>query len=158
MSSFLFKRSRGCSSLICQNTGTTTPTLGSTQFHNRIDSDQIHSRLPSGFSLFFTKFTKNPSGSNQNLAKAYPFEFRNLQDMTLASGFSILRQNILKTPSGFRCFATQAAVEPSTSDGLTVDGIVANQWTILDERESDWRSHAAAIAQSIQVIKKRLQV
>ncbi|CAI0435705.1 unnamed protein product [Linum tenue] len=50
-----------------------------------------------------------------------------------------------------------AAAELSTSDGLTVDRIVASNWAILDESESDWKSHAAAIAQSIQVIKKRLQ-
>ncbi|KAM7277570.1 hypothetical protein ACFE04_004704 [Oxalis oulophora] len=50
-----------------------------------------------------------------------------------------------------------AAIEASTSDGLTVDGIVSKQWTILEDSESDWKSHAAAIAQSIQVIKKRLQ-
>ena len=55
-------------------------------------------------------------------------------------------------------FSIEAAVEPSTSDGLTVDGILANQWTILDENESDWKSHASAIAQSICLIKKRLQV
>lgn len=48
--------------------------------------------------------------------------------------------------------------EPTTSDGLTIEGIVAKGWTILDEAESDWRSHAAATAQSIQLIKKRLQV
>lgn len=59
---------------------------------------------------------------------------------------------------GLRLFATQAAIEPATSDGLTVEGIVSNQWTILDESESDWKSHAAAIAQSISLIKKRLQV
>ncbi|CAI0446615.1 unnamed protein product, partial [Linum tenue] len=40
---------------------------------------------------------------------------------------------------------------------MTVDRIVASNWAILDESESDWKSHAAAIAQSIQVIKKRLQ-
>ncbi|XP_022719524.1 peptide chain release factor PrfB2, chloroplastic isoform X3 [Durio zibethinus] len=54
-------------------------------------------------------------------------------------------------------FGTQAAIEPCTSDGLTVDGITGSKWTILEESESDWRSHAAATAQSIQVIKKRLQ-
>jgi hypothetical protein len=48
--------------------------------------------------------------------------------------------------------------EPTTSDGLTVEGIVGKRWTILDEGESDWRSHAAAIAQSIKLIKNRLQV
>lgn len=57
-----------------------------------------------------------------------------------------------------RLFSTQIAFEPSTSDGLTVEGILGNRWTILDESESDWRSHAAAIAQSIHLIKKRLQV
>ncbi|CAL1407668.1 unnamed protein product [Linum trigynum] len=40
---------------------------------------------------------------------------------------------------------------------LVRDRIVASNWAILDESESDWKSHAAAIAQSIQVIKKRLQ-
>ncbi|KAE8711529.1 Peptide chain release factor PrfB2 [Hibiscus syriacus] len=56
-----------------------------------------------------------------------------------------------------REFGSQVAVEPCTSDGLTVDGIASSQWTILEESESDWKSHAAAIAQSIQVIKRRLQ-
>ncbi|CAL5402058.1 unnamed protein product [Camellia sinensis] len=57
----------------------------------------------------------------------------------------------------FRLFSSQVAVEPSTSDGLTVEGIIANQWPILEESESDWKSHASAIAQSIHLIKKRLQ-
>ncbi|KAJ3683053.1 hypothetical protein LUZ60_013280 [Juncus effusus] len=47
--------------------------------------------------------------------------------------------------------------ELATSDGLTVDGIVGKGWNIAEESESDWRSHAAAIAQSIQLIKKRSQ-
>ncbi|KAM3752381.1 hypothetical protein ACB098_03G014200 [Castanea mollissima] len=55
------------------------------------------------------------------------------------------------------CFSTEAVVEPSTTDGLTVEGIMASNWTILDESESDWRSHAAAVAQSIHLIKKRLK-
>ncbi|GLT77783.1 hypothetical protein SLA2020_493410 [Shorea laevis] len=42
-------------------------------------------------------------------------------------------------------------------DGLTVEAILASNWTILDESESDWKSHAAAIAQSIHLIKKRLK-
>lgn len=60
---------------------------------------------------------------------------------------------------GVRLFSSQAAAgtEPSTSDGLTAEGILANNWTILDESENDWRSHASAIAQSIHLIKKRLQ-
>lgn len=56
-----------------------------------------------------------------------------------------------------RCLSYHVDAEPSTSDGLTVDGIIAKQWTILNENDIDWKSHAAAIAQSINVIKKRLQ-
>ncbi|KVI11012.1 hypothetical protein Ccrd_010586 [Cynara cardunculus var. scolymus] len=86
-----------------------------------------------------------------------------------ASGLELLSNNASGVSSiwykrlNFSCgstrllFSTQAAVEPSTSDGLTVDGIIANEWTILDENESDWKSHASAIAQSIGLIKKRLQ-
>ncbi|KNA06215.1 hypothetical protein SOVF_183120 [Spinacia oleracea] len=58
--------------------------------------------------------------------------------------------------SGVRFFATQATA-PATSDGLTVEGIVASPWPILDEDEGDWKSHASAVAQSIHLIKKRLQ-
>ncbi|XP_068473949.1 peptide chain release factor PrfB2, chloroplastic isoform X2 [Phaseolus vulgaris] len=50
-----------------------------------------------------------------------------------------------------------AATEPSTSDGLTVQKILANNWNILDENDGDWKSHAAAVAQSINLIKRRLQ-
>ncbi|XP_022159817.1 peptide chain release factor PrfB2, chloroplastic isoform X2 [Momordica charantia] len=87
-------------------------------------------------------------GTASNLAKKHD---------ALASGCANF-----KKISGFpfcspRLFSTQVAVEPSTSDGLTVDGIIGNRWTILDESESDWRSHAAAIAQSIHLIKRRLQ-
>uniref|UniRef100_A0A2N9IDN1 Peptide chain release factor domain-containing protein n=1 Tax=Fagus sylvatica TaxID=28930 RepID=A0A2N9IDN1_FAGSY len=56
-----------------------------------------------------------------------------------------------------RYFGTEAAVQPSTSDGLTVEGIMDSNWTILDESENDWKSHAAAVAQSIHLVKKRLK-
>ncbi|XP_059648431.1 peptide chain release factor PrfB2, chloroplastic [Cornus florida] len=59
--------------------------------------------------------------------------------------------------SWVRFFGSQAAIEPSTSDGLTVERIISSQWAIHDESESDWKSHASAIAQSIHLIKKRLQ-
>jgi hypothetical protein len=45
-----------------------------------------------------------------------------------------------------------------TADGLTVDSIASKGWTILPEAERDWRSHAAAVAQSVKVIKRRLKV
>ncbi|KAB1213004.1 Peptide chain release factor 2, partial [Morella rubra] len=41
--------------------------------------------------------------------------------------------------------------------GFTVERIVASNWPILDESESDWKSHAAAIAQSIHLIKRRMK-
>ncbi|CAN1219545.1 Peptide chain release factor PrfB2, chloroplastic [Linum perenne] len=77
----------------------------------------------------------------------------------LSSGLS---REILSQRRVLRCLGSHAAAEAaakvvSTSDGLTVDGIVASNWPILDESENDWKSHAAAIAQSIQVIKRRLQ-
>ncbi|XP_010414980.1 PREDICTED: peptide chain release factor PrfB2, chloroplastic [Camelina sativa] len=56
-----------------------------------------------------------------------------------------------------RSLSSEAVAVASTCDGLTVERIIAYQWPILDESESDWKSHAAAIAQSIQVIKRRLQ-
>ncbi|KAL0919087.1 hypothetical protein M5K25_011160 [Dendrobium thyrsiflorum] len=59
-----------------------------------------------------------------------------------------------------RRFSTSAGAvvsDPKTSDGMTVAAIVAKRWPILDESEGDWKSHAAVIAQSIQLIKKRLQ-
>lgn len=59
-----------------------------------------------------------------------------------------------------RWFSSPAPVleAPRTVDGLTVDSIADKGWTILAEAESDWRSHAAAVAQSIRLIKKRLKV
>ncbi|OVA02541.1 Peptide chain release factor class I/class II [Macleaya cordata] len=65
--------------------------------------------------------------------------------------------NPLVPSISIRYFNSQAVIEPRTSDGLTVDDIIASRWPILDENESDWKSHAAAVAQSIQLIKKRLQ-
>jgi peptide chain release factor 2 len=55
--------------------------------------------------------------------------------------------------------STEAVAEaPMTADGLTIDSIADKGWTILPEAESDWRSHAAAVAQSVKLIKKRLKV
>ncbi|KAG9441755.1 hypothetical protein H6P81_017609 [Aristolochia fimbriata] len=55
-------------------------------------------------------------------------------------------------------FSSLSSLESrKTSEGLSVDKILDQRWPILDESQSDWRSHAAAIALSIQVIKKRLK-
>ncbi|XP_026457461.1 peptide chain release factor PrfB2, chloroplastic-like isoform X2 [Papaver somniferum] len=69
-----------------------------------------------------------------------------------------IHQNYLVSSLKIRSFSSQAVTdELQTTDGLTVDQITASQWPILDETEGDWRSHASAVAQSIQLIKKRLQ-
>ncbi|KAI3918943.1 hypothetical protein MKW98_017391 [Papaver atlanticum] len=69
-----------------------------------------------------------------------------------------IHQNYLVSSLKIRSFSSQVVTdELQTTDGLTVDQITASQWPILDETEGDWRSHASAVAQSIQLIKKRLQ-
>ncbi|XP_006649959.1 peptide chain release factor PrfB2, chloroplastic [Oryza brachyantha] len=64
-----------------------------------------------------------------------------------------------RDPPTTRWFSSPAMVAevPMTADGLTVDSIAGKGWTILPEAESDWRSHAAAVAQSVKLIKKRLK-
>ncbi|KAJ3699767.1 hypothetical protein LUZ61_003472 [Rhynchospora tenuis] len=96
---------------------------------------------------FLCSETQNPKSIN-------PFSPLSIYNSTLASPyrFSSERRWYCSSPS-----SAAEVEEPTTSDGLTVDGIVAKGWTMLDEAQSDWRSHAAAIAQSIQLIKKRLQ-
>lgn len=119
----------------------------------------ILSRYQTIPTIFQSPSDPQPTNKPQNHASGFQFLSKNL------SGFS----SILNRRLNFSCgsifnnntqllFSTQTAVEPSTSDGLTVDGIAANQWMILDESESDWKSHASAIAQSVRLIKKRLQV
>ncbi|XP_027107931.1 peptide chain release factor PrfB2, chloroplastic-like isoform X2 [Coffea arabica] len=109
--------------------------LTQSQSYNSSPSSQNHSVLPSGYGYLGKKNSGCSSSSLQRL----------------------------EIPPGILCNGrfygsqSQTAIEPSTSDGLTVDGIIANNWTILDEDESDWKSHASAIAQSIHLIKKRLK-
>ncbi|KAI7994146.1 hypothetical protein LOK49_LG11G00995 [Camellia lanceoleosa] len=109
--------------------------------------------------------TCNPSSSNRKyLIHGSGYDFFLRKNFT---GSSLISVGNSKLSSGsdlgllnsihFRLFSSQVAVELSTSDGLTVEGIIANQWPILEESESDWKSHASAIAQSIHLIKKRLQ-
>lgn len=63
------------------------------------------------------------------------------------------------SPTQARFWASQPeSTEHSTSDELTVQAILSNNWPILDENDSDWKSHATAVAQSIHLIKRRLQV
>ncbi|KAM6578653.1 hypothetical protein CsatB_030490 [Cannabis sativa] len=140
----------------------------------------------SGSSSFLAGISKIPSGSFPYHSISRYFSTSVSKDNVLGSGsvastktnnygsercrFSHHRSSVLeKRVSGFSSssgfvplsffhwFSTQTAIEPSTSDGLTVDRILNNDWTILDESENDWKSHAAAVAQSIHLIKKRLQ-
>lgn len=77
------------------------------------------------------------------------------------SGLVLYPVNPLKTSSfciSERFFGSEATAELSSSDGLTVEGIIASQWAIVEESVSDWKSHASSIAQSIHLIKKRLKV
>ncbi|PQP99776.1 peptide chain release factor PrfB2 chloroplastic [Prunus yedoensis var. nudiflora] len=94
---------------------------------------------------------KNITGSHCSLLSSISFGSQrrgiwhlSTENKVLASGCGVLGLPMV-------------AMEPSTCDGLTVDRIIASDWPILDEDESDWKSHAAAIAQSIHLIKKRLQ-
>lgn len=119
--------------------------------------------ISSSLSIHF----RNPSFKSQS----HHFSNSHLQNTIQASGYhSFLKKysgsvlssvNPLKISSfgiSERFFGSEAAVELSSSDGLTVEGIIANQWPIVEESVSDWKSHASSIAQSIHLIKKRLKV
>lgn len=108
---------------------------------------QPQSQSPN-FSSEYSSLSKNNNG----------FYLSSLQRLNFPSG--ILWSGPDSSTSCIRLYSreSQAAAEPSTSDGLTVEGILANTWAILDEDESDWKSHASAIAQSIHLIKKRVKV
>ncbi|KAL6139156.1 hypothetical protein ACLB2K_064433 [Fragaria x ananassa] len=105
-------------------------------------NSEIRRILDHGSSSFSPKTSRTLSRSLQNLKNS------------IGSGESF---GLPSTCGLVRFYGTQAAQEPSTSDGLTVDRILNSEWSIHTEDESDWKSHAAAIAQSIHLIKKRLQ-
>lgn len=122
----------------------------------------------SGFSLFLRKLVGNSSESHHTLASSPWFWHRHLSHSLPHNNTSPLSSSTWLSrftysynfPTRHRFWSSQTAAdtEHSTSDGLTVQGIVAHNWNILDENDGDWKSHAAAVAQSIQVIKRRLQV
>ncbi|XP_028122059.1 peptide chain release factor PrfB2, chloroplastic isoform X1 [Camellia sinensis] len=116
-----------------------SPSFSETQTCNSSSSNRKHPIHGSGYDFLRKHFTGSSLISVGN--------------SKLSSGSDLGLLNSIH----FRLFSSQVAVEPSTSDGLTVEGIIANQWPILEESESDWKSHASAIAQSIHLIKKRLQ-
>ncbi|XP_051130160.1 peptide chain release factor PrfB2, chloroplastic [Andrographis paniculata] len=135
MSSSLLKRlhkSWNCSRFL--ETNALTRLLHScSESYFRILSSPVHNQFVSGLG--------NPAFLTR---KNSPSHFCENTSTLLGSNFS-------------RCLSSQAAAEASTSDGLTVQGIIVNNWVIYDENESDWKSHASAIAQSIYLIKKRLR-
>ncbi|KFK35508.1 hypothetical protein AALP_AA4G000200 [Arabis alpina] len=131
MSSFIIRRSRGKSLLLWKTHGFKITSSFSPS------SDSVSA---SGFSSFLTRSFKTTSSGNIS-QKFGDFGYPE-------NGFVSMTR---------RLFSSDAVAVPATCDGLTVERIIASQWPILDENESDWKSHAAAIAQSIQVIKRRLQ-
>ena len=73
---------------------------------------------------------------------------------------NVVDSTLLRVPMRWLSSPSSEAVAeaPMTADGLTVDSIADKGWTILPEAESDLRNHAAAVAQSVKLIKKRLKV
>ncbi|KDP23379.1 hypothetical protein JCGZ_23212 [Jatropha curcas] len=158
----LFTKTQLVPSLFSSLSRPEVKSLHSADIHNSPSLDQNYKSLVSGLSSFLLKTIDRPSGPHCNESKHYRIGVlqRNISGFAsfifqrVRVPYESNKDSVHSRPSCF--FSTQAAVE-STSDGLTVDRIVAYNWTILDESESDWKSHASAIAQSIQVIKKRLQ-
>lgn len=123
--------------------------------HNPILKIRLFNCLLSSFSEPHFHYSSIPANNQTVLASHHAFLAKK------SNGFTSLFYEKWRISYGSnfaRFFSSQAAVEASTSDGLTVDGIIANNWVIYDENESDWKSHASSIAQSIHLIKKRLRV
>lgn len=126
------------------------------------------SRFPTRrFLLYSFPFTslssQSPNNSiPNNRLSIFHYSWYNSSNRRRNKGFASIFNGNTKTPSasilGVRFLSSEVAVEPITTDGLTVEGIIAKNWNILDDSEDDWKSHASSIAQSIHLIKKRLRV
>ncbi|ESQ29719.1 hypothetical protein EUTSA_v10023424mg [Eutrema salsugineum] len=146
MSLLIIKRSRSRSFLLWQTHRTKTRTILSS-YNSPSDTDCSDSvSSTSGLSSVFTRSFKTTSFGSQSGKISY-----------LNQKFGNLAYSKSSFVSTARPLSSEAVTVAATCDALTVERIIANQWPILDENESDWKSHAAAIAQSIQVIKRRLQ-
>nr|GMD03536.1 peptide chain release factor PrfB2, chloroplastic [Ipomoea batatas] len=147
MLSLLIKTSRSTSIQLCRN--------------------RTNLKLHPFTSIFSSLLSESANPPNPNPTPKTPiFNFNCSFPSKKNEGFSSFSHDKLNFLSGsfsggdvrfLRSQAGAAVEEPSTSDGLTVEGIIGNNWCILDESESDWKSHASSIAQSIQLIKKRLK-
>lgn len=121
------------------------------------------SRIPTReLFLFSCSFSsQSPNNSISNYRSTIFYSWYNSSNRR-NKGFSSIFNGRAKNPSGsiwgVRFLSSEAAVEPTTADGLTVEGIIAKNWNILDDSEDDWKSHASSIAQSVHLIKKRLKV
>ncbi|CAL0302323.1 unnamed protein product [Lupinus luteus] len=96
-------------------------------------------RQISRFSLFLQKLQTTSSRLSHNIL---------VSNDSYSYGFH--QRSIIVSPNQFRYFGSESV-------SLTLEGIIANNWNILDEDDGDWKSHAAAVAQSIDLIKRRLQ-
>lgn len=147
MSSFILKRSS--SSVHSQNPNLKLHLLQS--LFSSLPQVQAHQ-----FSTSHPKHIIPSSGHDSFWKNSTGFPSFLLESVKISSGS--IGINIIPFSRNVRLFGSQAAAQPSNADGLTIEGIIANQWTILEESESDWKSHASSIAQSIHLIKKRLKV
>ncbi|KAL1225480.1 Peptide chain release factor PrfB2 [Cardamine amara subsp. amara] len=142
MSSFIIKGSRSRSVLLWQSYGIKIRSIISS-FNSPAYTDSVLASV-------LTKSFKTTTAPSSFGSKSGEISHLNQKFGKFAYSWS----NFV---SSTRSLSSEAVAVATTCDGLTVERIIANQWPILDENESDWKSHAAAIAQSIQVIKKRLQ-
>lgn len=97
---------------------------------------------------------------SQFRSKAYRSEDGGEKDFVKATRNVMMRFNKVMPMTLQRHYCSSPAdckERTSGSRRLTADDIANRGWHMLDESESDWRSHAAVIAQSIQLIKKRMQ-
>jgi hypothetical protein len=78
---------------------------------------------------------------------------------------SVCQSSKVEFQRGIRSLALSIASSPSEGESSArsdeksgAADVASRGWQIHEEDDSDWRSHAAAIARSIQLIKARLQV
>ncbi|XP_021772758.1 peptide chain release factor PrfB2, chloroplastic-like isoform X2 [Chenopodium quinoa] len=131
-----------------------TPNLSSLLFSSKFNPQNTHNFPPNDHKSRQSSFQDSISciGNSIPVLNYSGYSINLLKNAKLSNGYN---QGLIFS-SGVRCFSSQIA-DPATSDGLTVERIVASRWPILDEDEGDWKSHASAVAQSIHLIKKRLQ-
>ncbi|KAL2924786.1 Peptide chain release factor PrfB2 chloroplastic [Bienertia sinuspersici] len=147
---YFFARRSNLRSVILHN----NPKFSASVFSSISQSQNTNNFLPNHRKAWHLSFQDSffSLGNVISLLSYSGYPINLCKNVKLLSGYN---QGLVFS-SGVRLFGSQAA-EPSTSDGLTIEGIISNRWSILDENENDWKSHASAVAQSLHLIKKRLK-